>query len=985
MIELFAWMTEMIIYRLNKVPEKTYLTLLNLVGLGFLPPQSAKALISFFPVKGYEGTIAIRRGTQVSTKKSEQSDILVFETEKELLVKNINLAACIGTIEGKLTDNLEILAADKSRSGFPLFSGNNQVERCIYISDPKIGFLTDNNIINVTFKSPAEIKSVEDELVNLLEWSYWNGKKWVPVECLRTIGGVHKKRDNEIYFTGPLEIEETDVGGETGFYLRGSLIDYPKRSQSLEVNEVIMNITFAGEGLNPDLCLSNTANMVFYTLDLGKDFAPFVDIPKYNDVFYIACDEVFSREDSKITLKIFLSDEPEIDKPEPNEDLILKYEYWNGRSWNLVGESGVKGVKGGTNAFEFTDTTNAFSKTGLVEFKRPQDMKALEVNNQEHFWFRIRIGAGNFGVAGQYRKSDDGKWEWVYDRPVKPPMLNRIRLFYAAEKKPPQSVRTYNEYAYTDYTKQNRNNFLQDIEENPKKDYFRLFSINKEKNPITYFGFDQAFPQGEVGIYFRVNEYKRVRSQRGNLVSLSDIGIKTPRKQRMTSLKWEYWDGSAWKNLSVNDYTDNFHGSGFVEFRCPEDMKPKSEFGKDLHWLRVIFESGSFELPPRILDIVLNSVYASNHHTYVNEILGSSNGTPSQVFDIFHGPVLPDLQLYVLEETLPPAGERDLILDEEGNDAIRVQKGTDGARDEIWIRYHEVENFYASRPVSRHFCVDYINNKILFGDGKKGMIPPRIKNNIRIAQYTTGGGVIGNVGAQTVTVLRENIPYVKGVTNPYSAEGGADLEDLESLKSRATSVFKNLNRAVTAEDYEWLALEASTSIGRSKCLSKCGEHGEVIVIIVPRPESEHFDLKEKLVPSSELVRRVKEFLDVRKLIGTRLRVESPAYRNISINLKVVFRKDVSEVQLLKERVEACLRRALHPMVGGPQGTGWPFGYPLSKNDIFNVLEKIEGIYNVEEIELFDNTMNIPVEKIVLDEDNLIQVEAVNIIERKSQY
>ena len=132
-----------------------------------------------------------------------------------------------------------------------------------------------------------------------------------------------------------------------------------------------------------------------------------------------------------------------------------------------------------------------------------------------------------------------------------------------------------------------------------------------------------------------------------------------------------------------------------------------------------------------------------------------------------------------------------------------------------------------------------------------------------------GGGTVGNAGAHTITVLRENIPYVKGVTNYYNAEGGADLEHIESLKSRATSVFKNLNRAVTAEDYEWLALEASTSVARSKCLSKSGDAGEVILVVVPRPESSRFDLAEKLVPSPELLRRVKEFLDVRKLIGTK--------------------------------------------------------------------------------------------------------------------
>ena len=35
LIELFAWMTELLVYRLNRVPEKNYIKLLELLGLLF--------------------------------------------------------------------------------------------------------------------------------------------------------------------------------------------------------------------------------------------------------------------------------------------------------------------------------------------------------------------------------------------------------------------------------------------------------------------------------------------------------------------------------------------------------------------------------------------------------------------------------------------------------------------------------------------------------------------------------------------------------------------------------------------------------------------------------------------------------------------------------------------------------------------------------------------------------------------------------------
>ena len=982
LIELFAWMTEMIIYRLNKVPEKTYLTLLDLVGLSFAPPQSAKSLLTFYPVEGYDGTVRIKRGTQASTSKSETAGSVVFETEKELVIKNIHLKACFSTKEGLITDNIKAMESDPLKKGFLLFSGAQEIERYLYVSDPVLVFLADNNILSLSFNAANEINTLDDEIVNFLEWQYWDGKKWIPVEVHRSLPGV-MRTDNEIYFTGPIEIAETEVENITGFFLRASLVNYPEKQQCFEINEILVNLRFHGEGLNPDLCICNTENMVFHPIDMNKDFKVFVDIPKYNDAFYIASDEVFSKESSEIQINFYLTDDEAVDKPEPNETLLLKYEYWNGKNWLTLGNTTAAGVERPAGEYNFTDSTNAYTRSGIVRFKRPDNMKKCEINGQEFYWIRVRIGAGDFGKGGQHQQTEDGKWVWIYDKPVKPPVLNRIRLLFISARKAPENIKVLDNFHFTDHSEVNKKNFLITGENSKDKRYINLFEIKKEECAITFLGFDSQFPGGEVGIYFKLNEKKGTARQ--SLPAFFDLpGVRTRQIKRTLTIKWEYWNGTVWKNISVNDYTDNFHESGFIEFKQPEDMQQKNEFGQDLFWIRLIFEAGSFEVPPRVNNILLNSVYGHNHQTFENEILGSSTGAPSQSFEIFRKPVLPGIKLMVKEPSIPPAKERELILEEEGADAI-VESINSSEEKEIWIQYHEVENFYASKPISRHFCVDYINNKVLFGDGTNGMIPPKLRNNVKIVKYMTGGGVAGNVGSGTINILRQNIPYVARVMNHYPAEGGSDIETIENLKNRASNVFKNLNRAVTIEDYQFLAMEASTSVARAKCLSKCGSEGEVIVVLVPRPDSDNFDLKEKLYPSSELLRRVKEFLSVRKLVGTKLRVEPPLYKNISINLKVVFKKEVLEIQALKEQIEYYIRRMLHPITGGLNGTGWEFGMPLAKNEIFNILEKVEGIYYIEEIELYDNDINNPVEKIMMEEDSLIFLDKVSITDRKYKY
>src|ERR1700690_3872208 len=51
-LELTSWMTELILYRLNRVPEKSYLTFLDLIGVRLRPPQPAHALLTFDLVEG---------------------------------------------------------------------------------------------------------------------------------------------------------------------------------------------------------------------------------------------------------------------------------------------------------------------------------------------------------------------------------------------------------------------------------------------------------------------------------------------------------------------------------------------------------------------------------------------------------------------------------------------------------------------------------------------------------------------------------------------------------------------------------------------------------------------------------------------------------------------------------------------------------------------------------------------------------------------
>ena len=47
LLELFAWMTDIIIYRLNQVPERNYIKFLQLLGIQVNPAAPANAALTF--------------------------------------------------------------------------------------------------------------------------------------------------------------------------------------------------------------------------------------------------------------------------------------------------------------------------------------------------------------------------------------------------------------------------------------------------------------------------------------------------------------------------------------------------------------------------------------------------------------------------------------------------------------------------------------------------------------------------------------------------------------------------------------------------------------------------------------------------------------------------------------------------------------------------------------------------------------------------
>lgn len=169
----------------------------------------------------------------------------------------------------------------------------------------------------------------------------------------------------------------------------------------------------------------------------------------------------------------------------------------------------------------------------------------------------------------------------------------------------------------------------------------------------------------------------------------------------------------------------------------------------------------------------------------VSEVLGSSDASPDQSFEL---------------------GSAPLALNPDGSSSLEISV-TVGAITSVWL---EVDNFLESDPTDEHFRIEIDAEDIvtiIFGDGINGKIPPSGVNNIA-AVYRIGGGHEGNqIAANKLTKILGTFNFVTSVTNPTAPSGGIDRESIETAKKNAPLSLKALNRAVTHADYTVLAAQ----------------------------------------------------------------------------------------------------------------------------------------------------------------------------------
>jgi hypothetical protein len=190
---------------------------------------------------------------------------------------------------------------------------------------------------------------------------------------------------------------------------------------------------------------------------------------------------------------------------------------------------------------------------------------------------------------------------------------------------------------------------------------------------------------------------------------------------------------------------------------------------------------------------------------------------------------------------------------------------------------------------------------------------------------------------------------------------------------------KNRQRAVTREDYQWLALEID-GVERAYCLPTrdadgLSHPGWVTVVIIPKPVGALPDgAGKKPVPSPALLRTVQAHLEGHALSNLRkfeqpasqddqqsgaaddqIYVKGPDYIEVKVSATVVA-NNPEQADSIKFAILKRLDDFLHPLQGGPSREGWQAGRDVHLSEIAAEIEHVPGVDHVAHANLLGASM-----------------------------
>jgi Baseplate J-like protein len=452
------------------------------------------------------------------------------------------------------------------------------------------------------------------------------------------------------------------------------------------------------------------------------------------------------------------------------------------------------------------------------------------------------------------------------------------------------------------------------------------------------FGYPPTYPTPEVfpAVAFDLMVYAEEASSAGAMVT---CGLPPSALFAPARLQWEAWDGALWNRIdALKDNTVALTRTGVLTLRVPTIAGIKRDFigayendgtNQKLFWIRGRLTKAQYENPPQLIHVRTNTVTALQAQTVQGEVLGGTDGSRTQSWTFANTPVIA------------------------GSAQVQIDDGT-GA-----VNWNVVSDLLDSGSQAKDLALDPTSGTLTAGDSVHGAVPVANPNNpdanVIAVEYRYGGGTRGNVAPRAINALLTPIDGIDSgnVTSAFPAAGGTDEETLDSAKERARRMVRSQCRAVTLDDFEYLAMQTG-DIARAHALALYNPQfptvpmpGAMSVIIVPDAKRDP-NVPFAPMPSDGLMRTVCAYLDQRRLLTTEVYVVAPTYQQIVVTAEIVA-KDDADTAAVQDAVAQALSTYFDPIFGGDDKTGWPFGGTIYYSKVYQQIFTAPGADSIESL------------------------------------
>ncbi|MFB7548982.1 putative baseplate assembly protein [Streptomyces sp. NPDC056154] len=236
LIEAFATMVDQLVYRVNRVPEKSYLTFLDLIGVRLHPPTAAHTDVTFRLSAPQPEPVRVRAGTEVATVRTETEEAVVFTTVRELSVVPCEFAhLATWPTSGDAVDRTEELALGRA---VPCFDTTPTPGDALYVG---LSAAVPAGVVVLRLDCAVEGVGV-DPLRPPLLWEAWDGSAWTACEVEKDdTGGFN--RSGELILHLPQGHTPAVVVRRTGGWLRCRLTEAEPGQPTYMAPPVVRRIT----------------------------------------------------------------------------------------------------------------------------------------------------------------------------------------------------------------------------------------------------------------------------------------------------------------------------------------------------------------------------------------------------------------------------------------------------------------------------------------------------------------------------------------------------------------------------------------------------------------------------------------------------------------------------------------------------------------------------------------------------------------------